>query len=280
VDTFKKCIAKQKETEISLENPFLCQIIINNKKNMFRLDGQTAIITGGARGIGKGICNVFCKAGATVFLWDVMEEGEATAKEIAAEGHQIFFQKVDVTSRKATHEAVTEIMEKTGRIDILINNAGIIRDRSFSKMNEEEWDAVMNVNVKSLYVTTKAVLPHMKAAKYGRIISASSINAMAGAFGQTNYAASKAAIQGFTRSLCREVGRYGITVNCVAPGFVKSVMSDSMPEEVIAAGIKMIPIGRIGTPEDMGYSYLFLASKEGEFVNGITLHANGGAYPI
>jgi len=247
---------------------------------MFRLDGQTAIITGGARGIGAGICRVFCKAGATVALWDVMDEGEATAKEIAAEGGNIFFQKVDVTNQEATNTAVAEIIEKTGRVDILINNAGIIRDRSFAKMTENEWDSVMNVNVKSLFITSKAVLPHMKTANYGRIISASSINAMTGAFGQTNYAASKAAIQGFTRSLCREVGKYGITVNCVAPGFVKSVMSDSMPEEVIAAGIKMIPIRRIGTPEDMGYTYLFLASKEGEFVNGITLHANGGAYPV
>lgn len=247
---------------------------------MFRLDGQTAIITGGARGIGAGICRVFCKAGATVALWDVMDEGAETAKEIAAEGGNIFYQKVDVTNQEATNAAVAEIMEKTGRIDILINNAGIIRDRSFAKMTEGEWDSVMNVNVKSLFVTAKAVLPHMKAANYGRIISASSVNAMTGAFGQTNYAASKAAIQGFTRSLCREVGKNGITVNCVAPGFVKSVMSDSMPDEVIAAGIKMIPIRRIGTPEDMGYAYLFLASKEGEFVNGITLHANGGAFPV
>ena len=247
---------------------------------MFRLDGQTAIITGGARGIGAGICRVFCKAGATVALWDVMDEGAETAKEIEAEGGKIFFQKVDVTNQEATNAAVAEVIDKTGRIDILINNAGITRDRSFSKMTENEWDAVMNVNLKSLFITTKAVLPHMKEANYGRIISASSINAMAGAFGQTNYAATKAAVQGFTRSLCREVGKYSITVNCVAPGFIKSKMTDKMPDEVIAAGIKMIPIRRIGTPEDMGYTYLFLASKEGEFVNGITLHANGGAYPV
>ncbi len=247
---------------------------------MFRLDGQLAIITGGARGIGAGVCKVFCAVGATVALWDVLETGRETAGRIAADGGKIFFQKVDVADRESVEAAVGEIMEKYGRIDVLINNAGVIRDRSFLKMSEDEWNTVVNVNLNSLYVTTKAVLPHMKAAAYGRIISASSINAMSGAFGQTNYAATKAAIQGFTRSLCREVGKYGITVNCVAPGFVKSVMSDSMPQAVIEAGIKMIPIGRIGTPEDMGYSYLFLASKEAEFVNGITLHANGGAYPI
>ncbi len=247
---------------------------------MFRLDGQVAIITGGARGIGEGICKVFCDAGAIVIMWDVLDEGHEAAKTIANAGGKISFRKVDITNRSVVKEAVDEIMTDHGKIDILINNAGVIRDRSFMKMTEEEWNTVVNVNINSLFVTSKEVLPHMKAAAYGRIISASSINAMAGAFGQTNYAASKAAIQGFTRSLCKEVGKYGITVNCVAPGFVKSLMSDSMPPEVIAAGIKMIPVGRIGTPEDMGYSYLFLASKEAGFINGITLHANGGAYPI
>ena len=247
---------------------------------MKRLEGQIAIITGGARGIGEGICKVFCDEGATVVLWDVLDAGQETADQIAADGGKIFFQKIDITDRAMVQKAVDGIIRDYGKIDILINNAGVIRDRSFMKMTQEEWDMVINVNINSLFVTTKAVLPHMKEAGYGRIISASSVNAMAGAFGQTNYAASKAAIQGFTRSLCKEVGRYGITVNCIAPGFVKSEMSDSMPPEVIAAGIKMIPVGRIGTPEDMGHAYLFLASKEAGFVSGITLHANGGAYPI
>lgn len=247
---------------------------------MFRLDGQIAIITGGARGIGEGICKVFCDAGATVALWDVMDSGQETAHKIAAQGGKIFFQKVNITDRATVQIAVNDIIQEHGKIDILINNAGVIRDRSFMKMTEEEWSMVIDINVNSLFVTAKAVLPHMKEAGYGRIISASSINAMAGAFGQTNYTASKAAIQGFTRSLCREVGRYGITVNCVAPGFIQTAMTESMPPEVIAAGIKMIPVSRIGTPEDMGYAYLFLASKEAGFVSGITLHANGGAYPI
>ena len=247
---------------------------------MFRLDDQVAIITGGARGIGRGICEVFCKAGATVAMWDVLDDGQQTAEEIAANGGKISFQKVDVTDRSSVQTAVDAIMQEHGKIDILINNAGILRDRSFQKMNEQEWDAVINVNLKSLFVTTKAVLPHMKEAGYGRIISASSVNAMAGAFGQTNYCSTKAAVQGFTRALCKEVGRHGITVNCVAPGFIKTAMTESMPEPVVKAGIAMIPIGRIGTAEDMGYSYLFLASKEASFVNGITLHANGGAYPV
>src|SRR5690606_25107528 len=145
------------------------------------------------------------------------------------------------------------------------------------KMSRREWDQVMRVNVDSLYITAKAVVPHMKTANYGRIISASSINAFQGAFGQTNYSASKAAIVGFTHSLCREVGKYNITVNVVAPGFIKTEMTDSMPEDVVQAGISMIPVGRIGTPEDMGHAYLFLASKEAGFISGHTLHANGGA---
>ena len=190
------------------------------------------------------------KAGATVACWDIAD-GQPVADSIAANGGNIFYQKVNVTSKESVDTAVAEIMEKHGRIDILINNAGIIRDKSFMKMTEDQWDSVMTVNVKSLFVTSKAVLPHMIAAQYGRIVSASSINAMNGAYGQTNYSASKAAIQGFTRSLCREVGKHGITVNCVAPGYVKSAMTDSIPAEVVAGAIKQIPVRRIGLPEDM-----------------------------
>ncbi|MEL6191757.1 MAG: 3-oxoacyl-ACP reductase FabG [Bacteroidota bacterium] len=247
---------------------------------MFDLTGQVAIITGGARGIGEGICKVFTQAGAAVALWDVLDVGQETAEKIAATGANISFQKVDITSEAAVQAAVDVVIQKYGRIDILINNAGVIRDKSFMKMSRKEWDMVVDVNINSLFVTTKAVLPHMREAGYGRIISASSVNAMAGAFGQTNYAASKAAIQGFTRSLCKEQGKYGITVNCVAPGFIKTEMTASMPEAVVQAGINMIPVGRIGEPADMGYAYLFLASKEAGFISGITLHANGGAYPI
>lgn len=247
---------------------------------MGRLDGQIAVITGGARGIGEGICKIFCKEGATVAMWDILDEGEKTADRIKKEGGNIIFQKVNVTDQSSVNIAVEKLIGEFGKIDILINNAGIIRDRSLLKMTRDEWDRVIDVNINSLYVTTKAVLPHMKEAKYGRIINASSINAFQGAFGQANYSASKAAIAGFTRALCKETGRYNITVNAVAPGFIKSEMSDSMPEDIIKAGISMIPVGRIGTPEDMGHVYLFLASKEAGFVSGIVLHANGGAMPM
>ena len=146
------------------------------------------------------------------------------------------------------------------------------------KMSDEEWDAVIQVNLTGIFNATKAVIPYMREAGYGRIVSASSINGALGAFGQTNYSATKAGIMGFTKALSKEVGRYGITVNAIAPGFIKTDMTDSMPQEVINAGIAAIPVQRIGTPEDMAYAYLFLASKEAGFISGHTLHANGGAY--
>lgn len=247
---------------------------------MISLEGQLAIITGGARGIGEGICKVFCNAGAKVALWDILDSGAETAKKIASEGGDIFFQKVNITDPASIKSAVDDIISEHGRIDILINNAGIIKDRSFAKMGDDEWNAVVNVNLNGLYHTCKAVVPHMREAGYGRIVSASSVNAYAGAFGQTNYSATKAAIVGFTKSLCKEVGKYGITVNAVAPGFIETEMTASMPEEVIKAGIQQIPVRRIGTPEDMGYAYLFLASKEAGFVSGTCLHANGGALAV
>ena len=142
---------------------------------MYSLKDQVAIITGGARGIGKGICEVFCKAGATVALWDVLDSGIETTNKISSDGGSIFFQKVDVTETQSVSNAVEEIISKFGKIDILINNAGVIRDRSFLKMSPEEWNTVININLNSLYITSKAVLPHMREAGYGRIISASSI---------------------------------------------------------------------------------------------------------
>jgi len=245
---------------------------------MNRLEGQVAIITGGARGIGQGICEVFCKHGATVVSWDVLEEGQASADAIAADGGKISFRKTDITNREDVKNAVVEAFEQHGRIDILINNAGIIRDRSIMKMSENEWDSVINVNLTGTFNTTKAVLPYMKQAGYGRIVSASSINGILGAFGQTNYAATKAGIIGFTKALAKEVGKHGITANAVAPGFIRTHMTDSIPENIVNAAIAQIPVRRIGTPEDMAYAYLFLASKEAGFVNGHTLSANGGSF--
>ena len=147
-------------------------------------------------------------------------------------------------------------------------------------MSKEEWDTVIDINLNGIFLVTKAVFSIMKKARYGRIISASSINGFAGAFGQANYAATKAGIVGFTKVLCKEGGKYGITVNSIAPGHIETDMTNKMPTEMIKSAIKMIPLERAGTPEEIAYAYLFLASKEASFINGITLHANGGALTI
>ena len=246
---------------------------------MINMEGQVAIITGGAKGIGAGACEVFCQAGAQVILWDVID-GQSTVDHITQQNGKIVFRKVDVTNREEVDREAAWVQSEYGKIDVLINNAGIIRDRSFLKMSELEWNSVIEVNLKGAFNTCKAVVPIMKEANYGRIINTSSINGLAGAFGQTNYAASKAGIIGFTKSLARETGRFGITVNAVAPGFIKTDMTESMPEEVIQQGIAMIPVGRIGTPADIAHAYLYLASKEAGFVSAFTLSVNGGALAI
>ena len=247
---------------------------------MFSLKGQVCIVTGGAKGIGKAICEIFCKSGASVALWDILEIGQDTSDQIAQGGGNIFFQKINVTDPKSVDRGVAEIIDKYGKIDILINNAGVTKDRSFSKMSKDEWDSVIEINLNAIFVVTKAVFPIMKKARYGRIISASSINGFAGVFGQANYAATKAGIVGFTRALCKEGGKYGITVNSIAPGHIETDMTSNMPPEMIKSAIEMIPLERPGTPEEIAYAYLFLASKEASFISGITLHANGGALTI
>lgn len=244
----------------------------------FRLDGQTAIVTGGARGIGAAVARRFASLGANVVVWDVIDAPGELGYNRPADIGSWRFRNVDVTCDQQVTDAVIDILDDSSRIDILINNAGVIRDRSFLKMSDEEWTTVIDVNLNSLFRVTRAVLPTMKEAGYGRIVSASSINGFTGAFGQTNYAATKAAVGGFTRALAREVGRYGITVNAVAPGFIETHMTASMPDEVIIAAKAQIPVGRIGTPDDMANAYLFLASREASFISGATLHANGGAY--
>ena len=245
---------------------------------MKRLDGQIAIVTGGARGIGAGISQLFSLEGATVIIWDVLSEGQDVATTIFREGGKAEFRNIDITNRDQVNRAIEYIINDHKKIDIVINNAGIIRDRTMMKMTYEEWDDVIAVNLTGTFNVTKAVLPHMRQSGYGRIVNASSINGVLGAFGQTNYAATKAGIIGFTKALAKEVGKYGITANAIAPGFIKTDMTDSMPQAVIDAGISQIPVRRIGTPEDMAHAYLFLASPESGFINGHVLHANGGAF--
>jgi len=207
-----------------------------------------------------------------------LEDGEETAEKLRAAGGQAIFQKVSVTDRGQIAAAVEQVKAQFGRIDILINNAGIVRDKSFLKMSEEEWDLVIDVNLNGVFNCTKAVLPHMVEAGYGRVVSASSINGIVGAFGQTNYAATKAAIIAFTKSLAKEVGKAGVTVNAVAPGFVKTDMTATIPEEMLRGIEKTIPVRRSGTPEELAHAYLYLASPHSGFTNGHTMSVNGGSF--
>ncbi len=243
---------------------------------MKSLQGQIAIVTGGGRGIGKATATLFQEEGAQVIVWDVHPSSESLATHLRDQ--EISYQEVDVRDAGKIARSTAEVIERFGKIDILINNAGITQDRTFLKMSEETWKKVIDVNLHGIFNVTQAILPVMKSAGYGRIISASSINGFLGAFGQTNYAASKAALVGFSKSLAKEVGKYGITVNVVAPGFVATDMTDQMPKHVLDQAIAQIPVGRVGTTYDIAHAYLYLASKNAGFVNGSVLHVNGGVF--
>jgi len=238
---------------------------------MFSLKDKVAIITGGAKGIGKAVAETFYKAGAKIIIWDLDKEGQKTADSLDGK-----FYKVNTSDRNALEETVRNVISDFGRIDILINNAGILRDSSFLKMTDELWDSVINVNLTGVYNCTKVVVPHMKNQKYGRIINASSIAGVYGNFGQTNYSAAKAGVIGFTKSLAREVGKDGITVNAIAPGYIQTEMTASIPQEFQEKIIASIPVRRAGKPEDVANAYLYLASEEASFVNGSVLHVDGG----
>ncbi len=241
-----------------------------------RLKNKVAIITGGARGIGKAAASVFTKEGATVIIWDMLAEGEKTASDLRAAGYQADFQQVSVTDVDALEAATQKIIATYGKIDILINNAGITRDKSFLKMSYHEWQQVIDINLTGVFNCTKVVAPHMVARNYGRIICTSSIVGIHGAFGQTNYAAAKAGLIAMCRTWAKELGSKGITSNAVAPGFILTDMTDAIPEELRNAQIKAIPARRAGLPEDIAYTYLFLASDEASYINGQVIGVNGG----
>ena len=237
---------------------------------------KVAIVTGGSRGIGEGIARMFVSHGAKVAIWDLLDEGQAVADELASAGHDVIYQKINITDRGAVDAGVAEVVEKFGTVDILINNAGITKDKSFGKMTEEQWDAVMNVNLKGIFHCSQAVLPIMKAKKYGRIISASSTSGLRGNFGQANYAATKAGVIGMMKTMAVELGPLGITCNAIAPGYVKTAMTDAIPENIKQMALMIIPVGFLAEPKDLAIGYLFLASEEARFVNGICLPIDGG----
>ena len=244
---------------------------------MGKLDGRVAIITGGAGGIGQATAERFVAEGATVVIADLHPDaGEATVANLKATGGEALFVQTNVTRLADAEQLATTVMERYRKIDVLINNAGITRDKSLQKMTEEVFDAVISVNLKGVFNCTKAISPYMIEAGYGRILNTASIVGVYGNFGQTNYAAAKAGVIGMTKTWMRELGRKGITVNAVAPGFIETDMIKTIPEAVIQGMINSTPVQRAGKPEDIANAFLFLASEEASFVNGVVLHVDGG----
>lgn len=240
---------------------------------MERLKSKVAIITGGANGIGKATAIKFIKEGAQVAIWDIVKEaGEETAKEL---GNNTKFYHVDTTSYEQVEKAAKQTFQDYGKIDILINNAGITKDATLAKMTIEQWQQVINVNLNGVFYCTKAVSPFMVDQAYGRIVNASSVVGVYGNFGQTNYVATKAGVIGMTKTWAKELGRKGITVNAVAPGFIATEMVKSIPEKVINMLEGKTPLGRLGQPEEIANAYAFLASDEAAFISGTTLNVDG-----
>ena len=247
---------------------------------------RVAIVTGAANGIGKETALALAREKVAVSLWDMSEEaGKAAAAEIEKSGGKAMFLKVNVANQTEVESAVQATLEKFGRVDILINNAGIVRDAQLvkvkdgavtGKMSEAEFDSVIAVNLKGVFNCTQAVAPQMIKQNYGRIINASSVVGLYGNFGQTNYVATKSGVIGMTKVWARELGRHGVTVNAVAPGFIATDMVKSIPEKVIASMIEHTPAGRMGEPKDIANAYLFLASDDAGFINGHTLSVDGG----
>lgn len=243
-----------------------------------RLHNKVAIITGGASGIGKATAIRFAQEGASIAIWDVQEEkGRHLVNTLLEKDLNANFYKVNTADAIQVQEAVSAVIRDFGKIDILVNNAGIVRDATLLKMTEEQFDGVLEVNLKGVFNCTKAVAPFMIAQSYGRIIQASSIVGLYGNFGQTNYAASKAGLIGMTKVWARELGRKGITVNAVAPGFIVTEMFETIPESITNDFKEKIPCNRFGSVEEVASVYLFLASDEASYVNGAVISVDGGA---
>ncbi|MEQ9220137.1 MAG: 3-oxoacyl-ACP reductase FabG [Cyclobacteriaceae bacterium] len=240
---------------------------------MNRLENKVAVITGGAAGIGKASVEKFVSEGAKVAIWDI---NEVAGKELVSQyPDQTLFIKVDTSNPESVENATKATIDRLGTIDILINNAGITRDATIRKMTHEQWDQVISVNLTGVFNCIKAVSPVMIEQGSGRIINTSSVVGLYGNFGQTNYAATKSGVIGMSKALAKELGKYGITVNAVAPGFIATDMVKSIPQKVLDMMEGKIPLGRIGQPEDIANAYTFLASDEASFISGAVLSVDG-----
>jgi 3-oxoacyl-[acyl-carrier protein] reductase len=246
---------------------------------MIELKDKIAIVTGAAQGIGKVIALGLAKCGADIAVSDINEDSlDVAVNEIETLGRKAIAVKMDVSSLKDCDDMVKKTVEAFGRVDILVNNAGITRDTVLLRMKEEQWDQVMQVNLKGTFNCTKAVIRSMFKQKSGKIINISSVTGAMGNAGQANYSASKAAVMGFTKSIAREYAHCGITVNAVAPGFIKTAMTDAIPEKDRDAMISIIPAKRLGLPKDVADTVCFLASDMANYITGQVIHINGGMY--
>ncbi|WP_423409647.1 3-oxoacyl-ACP reductase FabG [Heyndrickxia sp. MSNUG] len=242
-----------------------------------RLKDKVAIITGAANGIGLAAAKTFAKEGAKVALADFDEAtGTQRAAELSDEGYEVAFFQVNVADKSSVDAMVQNVLGQFGKIDILVNNAGITRDGMLHKLAVEDFQKVVDVNLTGVFNCAQAVVPALVQQGSGKIINTSSVSGVYGNVGQTNYAATKAGVVGMTKTWAKELGRKGINVNAVAPGFIETGMTAKVPEKVLDQMKMMVPLGRLGLPEDIANAYLFLASEESNYVNGTTLHVDGG----
>jgi acetoacetyl-CoA reductase len=252
--------------------------VLERANDVKLLEGKVAVVTGGSRGIGAEIAKVLARNGALVAInyQSSSDKADSIVTEIEQEGGTAFAFKANVMAADNVHNFIEEVIKRYGQIDILINNAGITRDKTFRKMSIEEWEEVINVNLNSVYKTTSEVINHMLEKKYGRIINISSIIGQSGGFGQTNYSASKAGLLGFTKSLALETARNGITVNAICPGFIETEMVAAMPEKVKEAIIAKVPMQRLGQTDEVADTVLFLIKSS--YITGQEINVNGGLY--
>ncbi|MBK6665781.1 MAG: 3-oxoacyl-[acyl-carrier-protein] reductase [Saprospiraceae bacterium] len=244
---------------------------------MRTLDGRIAIVTGGSSGLGKATLIKFASLGATVINWDINQErGEALVNELKTKGYTTYFFRLNTANYDDVNQAATNIIGQFGKIDILVNNAGITRDATLLKMTNDNWQQVIDVNLTGVFNCTKAVSPYMVDKGYGRIISISSVVGLFGNFGQTNYAAAKAGVIAMTKTWAKELGRKGINVNAVAPGFIRTEILDAMPEEALDKMKAKVPLQKLGNAEDIANVNAFLASDEADYINGATISVDGG----
>lgn len=242
-------------------------------------NNRVAVVTGSSQGIGLAIAKRLASEGVKVVITSIdLNQINKVVNEIKNDGGEAYGIECNVTDREQVKVLGQKVIEKYGSIDILVNNAGITRDSSFKKMTDEQWDEVLNVDLKSVFIVTQELSQYMELNKYGRIISIGSVVGLSGNFGQANYTAAKAGIIGLTKTLSVELGKKGITANVVAPGFIETAMTQEIPEKLRLQMIESIPVGRAGKPEDIAAAVAFLASEEAGFISGVTLSVNGAMY--